>query len=496
MGRLALISIDLVLIALATVIAVMLRSNIENSLIVLAPYILISVGCACAVFLVGRLDRTPWRYSSVVDHFQVVLLTVLALLLALVFTFALNRLEPVARSLPVLQGALIVSFLVSARGAVRFWYARQIRSNGNRRSNGQPREMVIVVGVNTITELFLLSVKEFASERVQVAGILAEEPSMRGRAIQQLPILGTVEELQEVLNSLEVHGVAIDKIIVAAATERLQPRALETLLEVEKSSNIVVQFLSQQLGFEDSYERTSVVPAQKRVTVRDQRASARNAIDIDHTNFPAKSFQLQKRLVDLFGATFLIIIMLPIAIIIAFAVALDVGFPLIFWQQRPGLYGRPFKLYKFRTMGAPHDQHKRRIPDDQRSSAIGKIIRRIRLDELPQLYNVLVGDMSLIGPRPLLPCDQSPDYTARLSVRPGITGWAQVNGGRIISPSDKSILDIWYAQNASLVLDFKIALSTVKFIFFGDQINTEVVNRARSELGLKTLMRTKMVPAE
>jgi len=495
LGRLALISIDLVLIALATVIAVMLRSNIENSLIVLAPYILISVGCACAVFLVGRLDRTPWRYSSVVDHFQVVVLTVLALLLALVFTFALNRLEPVARSLPVLQGALIVSFLVSARGAARFWYARQIRSNGNRRSNGQRREIVLVVGVNTITELFLLSVKEFASERVQVAGILAEEPSLRGRAIQQLPILGTIEELQEVLNSLEIHGVAIDKIIVAAATERLQPRALETLLEVEKSSNIVIEFLPQQLGFEDCYESTSVVPGQKRIAVRDQRASARNVIDIDHTNFPAKSFR-QKRSVDVFGAAFLIIIMLPIAIIIAFAVALDVGFPLIFWQQRPGLYGRPFKLYKFRTMGAPHDQHKRRIPDDQRSSAIGKIIRRIRLDELPQLYNVLVGDMSLIGPRPLLPCDQSPDYTARLSVRPGITGWAQVNGGRIISPSDKSILDIWYAQNASLVLDFKITLSTVKFIFVGDQINAEVVNRARSELGLRTLLRTKMVPAE
>ena len=239
--RLALISIDLLLVASATIIAVMLRGNfdtISDSLIILMPYVFISIGCASIVFLVGGLDRTPWRYSSVADHLQVIVLSVLAILLALVLTFALNRLEPVARSLPVLQGGLIVSILVFARSAARFWYARQIHINGNGRIslNVQPHETVLVVGVNTVTELFLLSVKEFASQRVQVAGILAEEPSMRGRAIQQKPVLGTIEELPEILQSLEVHGVMVDKIVVATAADRLRPRALETLLEAEKSS--------------------------------------------------------------------------------------------------------------------------------------------------------------------------------------------------------------------------------------------------------------------
>jgi lipopolysaccharide/colanic/teichoic acid biosynthesis glycosyltransferase len=147
-------------------------------------------------------------------------------------------------------------------------------------------------------------------------------------------------------------------------------------------------------------------------------------------------------------------------------------------------------------MRAPHDKDQQRTPDDQRSSAIGQILRRTRLDELPQLYNVLIGDMSLIGPRPLLPRDQAPEYATRLSVRPGITGWAQVNGGKIISTSDKLILDLWYVQNASWVLDLTIVLRTVNMVLLGDRINTDAVNQARSNLGLKTLLRTKMVPAE
>jgi lipopolysaccharide/colanic/teichoic acid biosynthesis glycosyltransferase len=498
--RLVLISIDLLFVASATAIAVMLRGNFDSvsgSLEILMPYIVISVGCAAFVYLAAGLDRTPWRFSTVADHLQVVVLTVLAVLMALVLTFALNRLQPIARSLPVFQATLIVSILISARGVARFWYARQIHASGNGRANGRPCETVLVVGVNSISELFILSVKEFAFKQVQVVGVLAEEPNMQGRAIQQTPILGTPEELQDILQSLEVHGVAVNKIVVAIPADRLRPRSLESLFEIENSSNIVVQFLSERLGFEDVSQRPSVLSGEER-SIPGQRAVARlgNIIDEDQTNFTGKSFRLQKQIVDVVVAAFLTIMLAPIAILVAFVVALDAGFPLIFWQQRPGLYGQPFKLFKFRTMRAPHDRHQNRIPDDQRSSAVGQFIRRTRLDELPQLFNVLIGDMSLIGPRPLLPCDQSADYAARLSVRPGITGWAQVNGGRIISTSDKLILDIWYVQNASFVLDLKILLCTLKMVLFGDRINTDAVNQARSDLGLKMLLRTKMVPAE
>jgi lipopolysaccharide/colanic/teichoic acid biosynthesis glycosyltransferase len=500
--RLTLISIDLVFVALATIIAVMLRGyfdSISDSLVALMPYSFISLGCAFVIFLAGGLDRTPWRYCSVADHLQVIVLTVLAILLALVLTFALNRLAPVARSLPVLQGGLIVSILIASRSAARFWYTRQIHANGNSRANEQPHETVLVMGVNVVTELFLLSVKEFASRRVRVAGVLAEEPSMQGRAIQQSPILGTVEELQGILQTLEVHGVTIDRIVVAAAADRLQPRSLQILLEVEKSSDIVVQFLSERLGFEDGCDKPSVLSDQERNSVPRQRAVARvvgGSIDVAHANFARRPLSLGKRIVDIFGAAVLIFALSPVVTLVAFIVALDVGFPVIFWQQRPGLYGRPFKLYKFRTMRGPHDKHQSRLPDDQRSSGVGQLLRRTRLDELPQLYNVLLGEMSLIGPRPLLPGDQVPEYAARLSVRPGITGWAQVNGGRVISTYDKLILDIWYVKNASLVMDLAIALRTVKMVVLGDRINTDAVNQARSDLRTKIVPAEKMVPAE
>jgi lipopolysaccharide/colanic/teichoic acid biosynthesis glycosyltransferase len=496
--RFTLISIDLFLVASATVVAVIFRGYFETvsaSIAILMPYILISVSCASAVFLVTGLDRTPWRYTTVADYFQIVVSSALAILLALFLTFALNRLEPVARSLPVLQGGLIASILVSARIATRFWHARQRHASWNGRVDGQPHEAILVVGLNTISELFLVSVKEFAYPRVQVVGLLVDEPEMRGRAIRQTPILGTVEELEDILQSLEVHGVVINRIVVATAAGQLRPHSLKTLLEIEKSSAIVVQFLSEQLGFEDPSPRPSV---RSRNSVSGQTIAARveSVLDLDNENSTGRFFRFGKRVIDIFGAALLVFTLTPVAMLVAFIVALDVGFPLIFWQQRPGLRGRPFKLYKFRTMQAPHDEHQRRIPDDQRSSVIGQLLRRARLDELPQLYNVLIGNMSLIGPRPLLPCDQSPDYAARLCMRPGITGWAQVNGGRIISTSDKLILDVWYVQNASLILDLSIALRTVKMVLFGDRINIRAVTRARSHFGMKESLPVPMIPAE
>jgi lipopolysaccharide/colanic/teichoic acid biosynthesis glycosyltransferase len=133
-------------------------------------------------------------------------------------------------------------------------------------------------------------------------------------------------------------------------------------------------------------------------------------------------------------------------------------------------------------MRPAHDIHGNRISDQLRSSNIGNLLRRSRFDELPQLYNILLGEMSFVGPRPLLPVDQPQWQNSRLVVRPGLTGWAQVNGGRDISPEDKAALDIWYIVNASLWLDISILLRTLVMLILGERVNRGAVQAAHATL--------------
>jgi hypothetical protein len=122
------------------------------------------------------------------------------------------------------------------------------------------------------------------------------------------------------------------------------------------------------------------------------------------------------------------------------------------------------------------------LSEAERQSRLGRFLRRIRLDELPQLYNILVGDMSFVGPRPLLPVDQSPAFAARLAVRPGLTGWAQIKGGRELSASDKAALDIWYVRDASLWLDLRILFGTVAVVYRGEETDFNAIRQAWREL--------------
>jgi lipopolysaccharide/colanic/teichoic acid biosynthesis glycosyltransferase len=139
----------------------------------------------------------------------------------------------------------------------------------------------------------------------------------------------------------------------------------------------------------------------------------------------------------------------------------------VFWQRRLGAAGRRFTIYKLRTLRPPLDQLGEPIPEDKRLSWVGTLLRRSRLDELPQLFNVLVGEMSLIGPRPLLPHDQPANASMRFMIRPGITGWAQVNGGTLLTPSEKLAFDEWYVRNASLWIDIYILVKTLKIMIWG-----------------------------
>jgi sugar transferase EpsL len=181
-----------------------------------------------------------------------------------------------------------------------------------------------------------------------------------------------------------------------------------------------------------------------------------------------------KRLMDVLGALVALVVSSPAMILIAILVRFKLGSPILFRQQRPGLHGQPFTLLKFRTMADLADANGEPLPDAERLTPLGRFLRRSSLDELPELYNVLRGDMSLVGPRPLL-MEYLPLYTPeqarRHDVRPGLTGWAQVNGRNAISWNEKFALDQWYVEHASLWLDVKILCLTALRIAQGHGID-------------------------
>ena len=171
-----------------------------------------------------------------------------------------------------------------------------------------------------------------------------------------------------------------------------------------------------------------------------------------------------KRLIDLAAVLVLLPVLVPVILILAVLVHRKLGAPVLFAQIRPGLAGQPFNMLKFRTMTNERDSHGDLLPDSVRLTPFGRWLRATSLDELPEFWNVLRGHMSLVGPRPLLmeylPL-YSPFQARRHEVRPGITGWAQVNGRNSLSWDEKFALDVWYVDNRSLLLDFKILLLTV-----------------------------------
>jgi lipopolysaccharide/colanic/teichoic acid biosynthesis glycosyltransferase len=185
---------------------------------------------------------------------------------------------------------------------------------------------------------------------------------------------------------------------------------------------------------------------------------------------------MTKRLFDIFASFFGLLMLSPIIAIVAWKIRKNLGSPVLFKQVRPGKDGKPFEMVKFRTMRDAVDAEGNPLPDSERLTPFGNWLRSTSLDELPELWNVLKGDMSLVGPRPLL-MEYLPLYSKeqyrRHEVRPGVTGWAQVNGRNALSWDEKFKLDVWYVENRSFWLDIKILLLTVKKVLVRDGISAE-----------------------
>ncbi|MCU1772393.1 sugar transferase [Pseudomonas sp. 13B_3.2_Bac1] len=185
---------------------------------------------------------------------------------------------------------------------------------------------------------------------------------------------------------------------------------------------------------------------------------------------------MSKRLFDIVASMAGLIVLSPVIVIVAYLIRKRLGSPILFRQVRPGLGGKPFEMVKFRTMRDALDANGNPLPDSERMTGFGSFLRSSSLDELPELWNVIKGDMSLVGPRPLL-MEYLPLYDTlqvrRHDVRPGVTGWAQINGRNALSWEEKFKLDVWYVDNQSLWLDIKIILLTVKKVLVRDGISAQ-----------------------
>jgi len=185
---------------------------------------------------------------------------------------------------------------------------------------------------------------------------------------------------------------------------------------------------------------------------------------------------ITKRICDIILAILGLAITSPLWVCSAIAVLISMGTPVMFSQWRAGIHGKPFRMLKFRTMRDTRDEHGQLLPDEQRLTRLGRFLRRTSLDELPELINVIQGEMSIVGPRPLL-MDYLPLYTPaqmrRHEVTPGITGWAQVNGRNTLSWEERFELDVWYVDNWSMMLDLRILLMTIRVVFTGKGISAD-----------------------
>lgn len=484
MRALRLLVIDLAALLLAGYSSLFIRDNFDlyaDHFSNMTPYIGFCAVAGVVIFPLIGINRSVWRYSTFGDFLRVGAASLLVIMVATTLTFAFNRLDGLARAIPILHFILAIAFLSTVRATMRIIHEMRSRPAPQPLELANRAENVLIVGVNVVAALFARSARELAKERIQIVGVLGPNDRHRGGLLQGIPILGSPEQVEQVLRQLDVHGVSVRRIVVAIPRSEMSEEVCEALDAIENGSEVQVDYFSERLGFTGRALPHPVAAEGVTGAADDGLPSLRQVLE---QAVLARPYWRWKRMFDLTVSFCLIIATLPLMAFVAVLVMLDIGQPVVFWQQRPGACGRRLKLYKFRTMRSAHDHAGNRVPEHERLSRIGIFLRRSRLDELPQLFNILVGQMSFVGPRPLLPADQSPGLYGRLAVRPGLTGWAQVNGGRQVSALDKATMDIWYIRNASFMLDMRIAFMTLRMLVSGERADHRAIAEAWREIEL------------
>jgi lipopolysaccharide/colanic/teichoic acid biosynthesis glycosyltransferase len=408
-------------------------------------YCLIASGAGLLMVITFHLGRSLRDHLSARQVRSVIAAALAATALTAVAAFSLDRLNYVPRSLPLIQLLVLCSLMLGGRALAM----RRGGFAGGFVKNYLLESPTLLIGANDFASSYLKMLDAFNVDRTNIVAILDQNPRLFGRALLSHPIIGPPSAIARVVREYKVHGVDITRILICE--NRPKEHEDGDIAEYCDSAGVALSYLSDLVGFE------------LREPIQQDEESAGNR----------KNYR--KRAFDLFTSVAIAIAISPVAMLIALGILIDLGWPIIFWQKRLGYRGRPFLIYKFRTLHAPYNRLGNFVEESQRASRFGSFLRRLRLDELPQLWNVFIGDMSFVGPRPLLPIDQPKGSELRLQIKPGVTGWAQINGGRQNTVEEKGMLDQWYVRNASAWLDICIILRTVRTVLFGDQCKVSQV---------------------
>jgi len=463
--RFRLSPVDVVWAALAAPLALFLRDALVLSVSgapIAILYCTVSFVCTVIAFLGFRISAGISRHFSVHDAVSIVSAVVVAGLTTTVVLFTFTRLEGIPRSIPVMQGLVLAAGLLLTRGIMHLWDKDDQHIEADDQTAG---EHIIMIGSSRLTSLYIKLLQAHAPAQHHVVGVLDDNQKLFGRTMCGVPVIGGSAQLDAVIEEFAVHGIRTDRVIIGGAKSLLSPPALTEVRATCARRDVVLDFVPDLIGL--------TLPAKV-----PQAVSVRLAETAQRPDLQPSAYLRYKRVIDFIVAFLAIVIFAPVFVVVSVLVLFDVGAPVVFWQKRMGRNGKSFLVYKFRTLHAPFMRNGEPNGNAEYNSWIGKFLRRLRLDELPNLFNVLFGDMSLIGPRPLLPQDQPANSDVRLLVRPGITGWAQINGGNLVTTEEKGALDDWYVRNISFWLDLRIALYTFMFLFTGERRVDRAVHEA------------------
>jgi lipopolysaccharide/colanic/teichoic acid biosynthesis glycosyltransferase len=456
---------DVAWAAVSPALACIIRHGGMDHLDASITYCSVAFAGSLLTFQLFKISRPMSRFFSAPDAVEVAKACLTSVSIAGAFLFTFTRMDETPRSVPLIHFFALATALIVGRSISRILHRRREMQNYGGISD--TAENVVIVGMSRLAWFYSKLVEEFAASETRIIALLDERPRFKRRSLNGYLSVGSPLHASKIFDEYAMHGVEIHKIVIAILPENLSSAAWSEIKKVSRQRLIELEILPERLLLARSSTKS------ERVRVEDFRH--------DLSSISGRWLWKLKRIVDILFAVATSVVVSPLAIVVALLVLADVGYPVVFWQQRLGRFRRPLHVYKFRTMRAPFDRTGHAVPDSERLSPIGQFLRATRFDEIPQLWNILAGQMSVVGPRPLLPVDQPKTYSKRLDVRPGLTGLAQISGGKLLSVEEKDALDEHYVRHGSIALDLSILVRTSWVMLRGDRRNEAVIATALAE---------------